>query len=116
MRHTGTSTGDTGRRAAWSGRREGRREGGRQGRGGIEFRSPRVPVVFKKGRSMMRWLAMLTFGFGIALTSCDTVDEAFDCQAVCSRYRDCYDANYDVGQCRANCRARAANDSSVKAA
>jgi len=48
--------------------------------------------------------------------SCDSVDAAFDCQAVCSRYRDCYDSSYDVGKCRDNCRARAANDPNVKAA
>jgi hypothetical protein len=65
---------------------------------------------------MIRWLAVLVVGLGMAVTSCDSVDEAFDCQSVCSRYRDCYDANYDVGACRADCRARAANDSSVKAA
>jgi hypothetical protein len=65
---------------------------------------------------MKRLFAVLVLGFGLAVTSCDSVDEAFDCQAVCSRYRDCYDSNYDVGQCRANCRARAANDPSVKAA
>jgi len=65
---------------------------------------------------MIRWLAVLVVGFGMAVTSCDSVDEAFDCNSVCSRYRDCYDANYDVGACRADCRARADNDSSVKAA
>ena len=48
--------------------------------------------------------------------SCDSIDTAFDCESVCSRYRDCYDANYNVDACRANCRTRAANDSSVKAA
>jgi hypothetical protein len=49
-------------------------------------------------------------------TSCDSVDTAFDCESVCSRYRDCYDSNYDVGKCRDSCRARAANDPNVKGA
>jgi hypothetical protein len=42
-------------------------------------------------------------------------ETAFDCDAVCTRYRDCYDSGYDVGKCRDNCRARAANDSTVQA-
>jgi hypothetical protein len=53
---------------------------------------------------------------GFATSSCDSVDTAFDCQAVCSRYRDCYQPDYDVGQCRDNCRARAADDPNVKGA
>ena len=65
---------------------------------------------------MKSWISVLVVGLGLGLASCDSVDEAFDCQAVCSRYRDCYDSSYDVGRCRDNCRARAANDSSVKAA
>jgi hypothetical protein len=56
------------------------------------------------------WLASL------GALSCDAVDTAFDCESVCSRYRDCYDANYDVGHCRESCRARAADDPAVKAA
>jgi hypothetical protein len=67
-------------------------------------------------KTMKRLFAVVALGLGVAISSCDTVDEAFDCQAVCSRYRDCYDSSYDVGQCRSNCRARAANDPSVKAA
>ena len=65
---------------------------------------------------MIRWIGVLVIGFAMAATRCDEIDEAFDCQSVCSRYQDCYDADYDVGACRDNCRARAATDSSVKAA
>ena len=52
----------------------------------------------------------------LAPLSCDAVDTAFDCESVCSRYRDCYDANYDVDHCRQSCRSRAANDPNVKGA
>jgi hypothetical protein len=65
---------------------------------------------------MMRLLAVLAIGLGLAISSCDDIDEAFDCQSVCSRYQDCYDSSYDVGRCRDNCRARAATDPSVKSA
>ena len=40
---------------------------------------------------------------------------AFDCEAVCTRYRDCYDSSYDVGACRDRCRANAEKDSTVRA-
>jgi hypothetical protein len=53
-------------------------------------------------------------GLATSTVGCDAADEIFDCQAVCSRYRDCYDANYDVGKCRSNCRAASDNDSSVR--
>jgi len=58
---------------------------------------------------------------GVALASlgpmsCDSIDTAFDCESVCSRYRDCYDANYNVGACRDSCRSRAENDPGVKGA
>ena len=47
---------------------------------------------------------------------CGKADEIFDCQSVCSRYHDCYDASYDVGHCRDQCRTRSENDPSVRAA
>ena len=70
---------------------------------------------------MRRLLVPLFLFCGVALagfgqTSCDSVDTAFDCESVCSRYRDCYDSNYNVGACRESCRSRAANDPNVKGA
>ena len=41
-------------------------------------------------------------------------ETAFDCDTVCTRYRDCYDSNFDVGKCRDSCRDRAANDATIK--
>ncbi len=65
--------------------------------------------------------AFLVGGFGLLLLSvfainCDSVETAFDCEQVCTRYRDCYDASYNVDNCRSSCRSRAANDSSVRQA
>jgi hypothetical protein len=48
------------------------------------------------------------------LVACDAADEAFDCQAVCSKYQECLDKSYDVGKCRSNCRDKAAADSGYK--
>ncbi len=55
------------------------------------------------------FIGLLTSNVG-----CDSVDAAFDCQAVCSRYHDCYDGTYDVGACRDRCRAASASDSSYR--
>jgi hypothetical protein len=61
--------------------------------------------------------AALLFTFGLAAgAGCDTVDAAFDCQSVCSRYHDCFDSSYDVDNCRSKCRDRAANNESVRQA
>ena len=51
---------------------------------------------------------VLSFAVGVA--SCDSVDAAFDCQAVCDKYKGCYKADYDVGACRTRCRDKASND------
>jgi hypothetical protein len=70
---------------------------------------------------MKKRIALFLAGIGLMVAggvsiSCDTVDAAFDCQAVCSRYRDCYNSSYDVGACRDRCRTQAANDPSVQQA
>jgi hypothetical protein len=55
---------------------------------------------------MLSLLGVVSFGIG----ACDDVDAAFDCQKVCSRYKDCIDSNFDSGACRDRCRDRAAAD------
>lgn len=47
---------------------------------------------------------------------CGKADEIFDCQSVCSRYKDCFDSGYDVSRCRDQCRSRSESDPSVRAA
>jgi hypothetical protein len=47
------------------------------------------------------------------LGGCGAAETAFDCEQVCTRYRDCYSPNYDVGACRDRCRTNAANDPTV---
>lgn len=69
----------------------------------------------------MRALILTVIGcggllLGAALTpaGCGDVETAFDCQAVCSRYASCYDANYNVALCRDKCRAEAKNDPEIR--
>ena len=49
-------------------------------------------------------------GLAVILGGCGAADQAFDCQAVCSKYQECLSSNYDVGKCRSNCRDKAAAD------
>ncbi|HEY4187405.1 MAG TPA: hypothetical protein VGP07_20180 [Polyangia bacterium] len=45
---------------------------------------------------------------------CGKVDEIFDCDQVCSRYRDCFDSGYDVDGCRSRCRTNSDNNPSIR--
>ena len=38
------------------------------------------------------------------------VDRLIDCQQICSRYSDCFDSDYDVGECRSSCEDEADAD------
>ncbi|HEY2903880.1 MAG TPA: hypothetical protein VGL59_25060 [Polyangia bacterium] len=46
----------------------------------------------------------------MGIGACDSVATAYDCQQVCQRYADCYNASFDVGKCRDMCRANAEDD------
>lgn len=46
----------------------------------------------------------------LALAACAPIDQALDCQTVCTRYKDCFNGSYDVDACADRCRSRAAND------
>lgn len=43
----------------------------------------------------------------MALSGC-AVDAAVDCNTICTRYKDCFDGNYDVAACASRCRDRSA--------
>ncbi|HEX4508542.1 MAG TPA: hypothetical protein VH328_00610 [Burkholderiaceae bacterium] len=45
---------------------------------------------------------------------CGKADEIFDCQSVCTRYRDCYDSGYDVDGCRQRCRDNSDSNPSIR--
>lgn len=44
--------------------------------------------------------AMLGLG---ACGAVDEIDEGFDCNNLCDRYRDCFDLQYDTDGCRDRC-------------
>jgi hypothetical protein len=41
---------------------------------------------------------------------CGTVDAVLDCNAICQRYRSCFESGYDVGSCEARCRNNSSED------
>ena len=69
---------------------------------------------------LIRALLLLAVGFAggavglFSSAGCDSADAAFDCASVCGRYRDCFDATYDVSACRTRCRDASANDATVR--
>jgi hypothetical protein len=64
----------------------------------------------KAGASFRKtvFAAFIVMSLGSFAGGCRKVATAFDCQAVCARYRDCVDIKYDVGACRQRCRQEAA--------
>ena len=52
---------------------------------------------------------LMTGVFAVANTGCDSVDRAYDCNQICNKYKDCADANYDVGACEDKCRDNASD-------
>ena len=78
------------------------------------------PDISFKGKKPMRatMRTILLAGTAVAglwgFHACGTVDEIFDCQSVCSRYKECYQSDYDVGACRSRCRTASEKDPSVR--
>ncbi len=46
----------------------------------------------------------------MAVTACRPVDAALDCNTVCTRYKDCFDGDYNVENCATRCRNSAESD------
>lgn len=46
--------------------------------------------------------------------SCDKADEIFDCQSVCSKYKECIQSDYDVGGCRSRCSEKSEKDTDFR--
>jgi|SRR3954453_12841051 hypothetical protein len=69
------------------------------------------PITRKSRRTSLLTLLVLMLGaIPAGVSSCRRAASAFDCQAVCARYRDCIDIKYDVGVCRQRCRDRAISE------
>lgn len=61
-----------------------------------------MKLVSQIGRVLVVACAFLTLG------GCQPIDAAFDCNTICTRYKDCFDGSYDVAACANRCRSKAA--------
>lgn len=58
----------------------------------------------------MRLKTLAAFAVLSLAAACDPIDNAVDCDAICNRYKTCFDSNYDVSACASRCRTDAKND------
>lgn len=58
------------------------------------------------------FLTAVSFSLTLALAApgCSDVENAYNCDQICDRYRDCFDANYDTDACQARCERNADDD------
>ncbi|CAN5851081.1 hypothetical protein BH11MYX3_BH11MYX3_03210 [soil metagenome] len=52
-------------------------------------------------------LFTLSIAFALTAPACSSVEHAYDCNAICDRYKDCFDASYDASACASTCRDKA---------
>jgi hypothetical protein len=48
--------------------------------------------------------------FAVTAPACSTIENKYNCDQICDRYADCFDANYDTDACQSDCED-AADDS-----
>jgi hypothetical protein len=66
-------------------------------------------------KKLRYWLPMaFATSFAVGFASCDKAEQALDCNSICSRYQDCWDQNYNVGNCRNGCRDKAGADAAFE--
>lgn len=63
---------------------------------------------------------MLKLGFATVLASaalfaatapgCSTVENKYNCDQICDRYKDCFDDGYDAEACQSSCENKAEDD------
>lgn len=54
----------------------------------------------------------LASALGVAIFGCtQSIENKIDCNAICNRYRDCFNASYDTSTCNARCESGAKNES-----
>jgi hypothetical protein len=66
-------------------------------------------TIIRYGLLVPLFVASFAVGF-----SCGEADKFFDCESVCSRYKNCFDSTYDVGTCRSRCKDKADKDTSFQ--
>ena len=49
--------------------------------------------------------SFLTLAALLFFNACSAIDNAFDCNTICNRYKSCFNSKYDVAACAGRCRA-----------
>lgn len=52
----------------------------------------------------MTW-KLIAAALCLSVVGCNPIDAVADCHGICSRYRSCFNAAYDVDACESRCRA-----------
>jgi hypothetical protein len=52
-------------------------------------------------------LFTLITSFAVTTTGCSSVENAYNCDQICDRYKDCFDAGYDADGCQSRCEDKA---------
>jgi len=55
-------------------------------------------------------LFCMTLAFAVTAPACSTIENSYNCDQICDRYADCFDANYDTEGCQADCEDAAEDD------
>jgi hypothetical protein len=49
----------------------------------------------------------LVAAFATTAPGCSDAENAYNCDQICDRYKDCFDANYDADACQSRCESKA---------
>jgi hypothetical protein len=52
-------------------------------------------------------LFSLFVAFAATAPACTEAENAYNCDQICDRYKDCFDANYDADACQSSCEDKA---------
>lgn len=58
----------------------------------------------------LAWSIALCAVGALNMGGCNDVKNAYDCDQICNRYKECFDDTYDVDACTDKCRGHADND------
>lgn len=64
--------------------------------------------------AMIRLSALLTLAMLTNTGTCNPVEVAIDCHAICSRYQTCFDKAYDLSKCETACRSASTSDADYR--
>jgi hypothetical protein len=55
-------------------------------------------------------LLSMVLAFAVTAPACSSIENKYNCDQICDRYADCFDANYDTDACQSDCEDAAEDD------